>query len=434
MTSQLARETIFALSSGPPPAAIALIRISGPAAPDALLALSGVLPPPRRAGLAELRDPVDARLLDQALTLFFPGPRSATGEDLVELHLHGGRAVVNAVERALAALPGLRRAAPGEFTRRAFENGRLDLAEAEGLADLLSAETEGQRRNALLLADGHVSRAVRQWRDRLLDLAAGIEAQIDFSDEDDVPAEVISAVVAALESLGAEMATMLSHPPAERLRDGIRVIIGGPPNSGKSTLFNILVGREAALATPIPGTTRDLIESPVQMGGLPFLFIDTAGLRESSDMVEALGIERAEAAIAAADLLIWLGDPAECPRSDALCIRSRCDEPGRESLSGSQLLAVSAVTGQGITQLSDLIVSRGTLLLPAEGEVALARRQREALADAVAALALGGQAKDDILLLAEALRGARAALDRLLGLDAVEPLLDAIFSRFCIGK
>lgn len=425
-------DTIFALSSGPPPAAIALIRISGPSARMALATLAGSVPAPRLARLASLREPASGDVLDRALTLFFPGSASATGEDLAELHLHGGRAVVAAVERALAALPGLRRAEPGEFTRRAFDNGRLDLAEAEGLADLLTAETEGQRRNAMLLADGHLSRSVRDWRAALVEAAAGIEARIDFADEDDVPdddgrwSDAIAPIRAAIESL-------LAMPPAERLRDGIRVALGGPPNSGKSSLFNILVGREAAIATPIPGTTRDLIEIPVQLGGLPFLFVDTAGLREAGDAVEAIGIDRAEAAIGAADILIWLGDPAFCPRADAIRLYPRADLPGREVLPPDCDLAVSVISGLGVPELVATLVSRGTSLLPQEGEVALAQRQRTALEQCFAALALG-EGQRDILIVAEALRAARAALDRLTGHEGVEPLLDAIFGRFCIGK
>ncbi len=422
------QETIFALSSGQPPAAIAIVRVSGIAAVESLQELAGRVPEPRIATLMTLgRDPV----LDRVLVLFFPGPNSVTGEDLVELHLHGGRAVVAAVEAALAALPGLRRAEPGEFTRRAFANGRLDLAEAEGLGDLLTAETEGQRRNAMALAEGTLSRAVRRWRAALIDAAAAIEARIDFADEDDVP-EDDGGAGAVIAPLLDEIEAMLRVPPAERLRDGIRVAIGGPPNAGKSTLFNGLVGREAAIATPIPGTTRDLIEFPVQISGMAFIFIDTAGLRETEDFIERIGVDRAQQALDSADIVIWLGEVGTAP-GGALHVHPRCDLPGREGLPVGADLAVSATGGTGMEALVSLLVSRGTSLLPREGEIALVQRQREALADCADSLKLA-EGAPDILLVAESLRGARAALDRLTGQGGVEPLLDAIFSRFCIGK
>lgn len=390
--------------------------------------LGAPLPPPRAARLATLRDPADGAALDQALLLWFPGPRSATGEDLLELHLHGGRAVVNAVERALGRIPGLEPAAPGAFTRRAFANGRIDLAEAEGLGDLLAAETEGQRRNAMALADGTVSRAIRGWREQLLLLAAGIEARIDFADEDDVPDDD-GSVAAEVALLLPSIEAMLAVPPAERLRDGIRVVIGGPPNAGKSTLFNALVGREAAITTPIAGTTRDAIEYPVQLEGVPFLFVDTAGLRDTDDVVERIGVDRAEAMLASADIVLWLGAPEEAPAA-ALVVQAQADV--RDDLDPG-LLSVSAVSGTGMAGLRRLLVSRGTSLLPGEGEVALLRRQRLALEDCASALRrIGTQA--DILLIAEELRQARAALDRLTGDGGIEPMLDAIFSRFCIGK
>jgi tRNA modification GTPase len=422
-------DTIFALSSGQPPAAIAIIRISGPQAGGAIEALAGKLPEPRRAMRATLRNPESAIELDHALALFFPGPNSATGEDLAELHLHGGRAVVAAVERVLAARPGLRKAEPGEFTRRAFANGRIDLIEAEGLGDLLTAETEGQRRNAMALADGALSRAVRRWREVLVDAAAGIEARIDFADEDDVPdddggsAQVINIV-------RDEIAALLHSPPAERLRDGVRVVIAGPPNSGKSTLFNILVGREAAIATPIPGTTRDLIEYPVQFGGLPFIFIDSAGLRDTDDQVEQIGVYRARTAIDAADIVLWLSED-QSPTRSTVRIHGRTDIPARAQKPDDADVAVSAISGQGITELKSLLVSRGTSLLPREDEIALSHRQRAAMADCLAALSTDSR---DILILAESLRAARASLDRLTGEGGIEPLLDAIFGRFCIGK
>ena len=431
MTGGSGRTTIFALSSGQPPAAIAIVRISGPASAEVLQALAGHLPAPRTARLAALRDPVDGTLLDRALVLYFPGPNSATGEDLAELHLHGGRAVVAAVSRVLATMPGVEAAEPGEFTRRAFAGGRIDLAEAEGLGDLLAAETEGQRRNALALAEGELSRAVARWRNRLVDLAAATEARIDFADEDDVPDDDGGSAAAFLE-LRSEIDALLAVPPAERLRDGIRVVIGGPPNAGKSTLFNALIGREAAITTPLPGTTRDAIEYPVQLAGMPFLFVDTAGLRDSEDVIEQIGVERAQSMLASADLILWLGVPKDAPPG-SIRVHPRCDLPGRDKLPPSFDLAVSATSGQGLAELRALLVSRGTTLLPREHELALAARQRSALSDCARALA-GIDHERDIVLVAEALRAARAALDRLTGAGGIEPLLDAIFSRFCIGK
>lgn len=431
MSPDLYSDTIFALSSGQPPAAIAIVRISGPEAAKALEVLGGKIPEPRHASLAILRDPDTGVILDQALMLFFPGPGSATGEDLAELHLHGGRAVVAAVQRALSHRPGLRQAEPGEFTRRAFANGRIDLAEAEGLGDLLTAETESQRRNAMALADGTLSRAIRRWRGELIEAAAAIEARIDFADEDDVP-EDDGATANIVARLRREIADMCRTPPAERLRDGVRIVIAGPPNAGKSTLFNVLVGREAAIATPIPGTTRDLIEYPVQIDGVPFVFIDSAGLRNTDDSVERIGVDRARAAVVSADLVLWLGSPDECPPG-AILVRPKADLSFEAEGRDERGIAVSARTGHGIEDLRTLIVSRGTSLLPREGEIALTQRQRQALADCLAALS-DHDASSDVVLLAESLRGARASLDRLTGEAGIEPLLDAIFSRFCIGK
>jgi len=425
-------DTIFALSSGQPPAAIAVVRVSGPAAAHVMSALSGRAPEPRRARLADLSDPGTGIALDRALTLFFPGPASATGEDVAEFHLHGGRAVVAAVENALASLPGLRRAKAGEFTRRAFANGRLDLTEAEGLSDLLMAETESQRRNAMALADGTLSRAVRRWRNELLGAAALIEARIDFADEDDVP-DYDGVGLEGLLRVRSEIAAMLDCPPAERLRDGIRVILAGPPNVGKSTLLNALVGRQAAITTPLPGTTRDLIEVPVQIEGVPFILVDSAGLRATEDSIEAIGIGQARQAIDAADVVLWLGDAGEAP-ARAINLRTKADLLGVGPAPAGYDLSVSAVTGAGLVELRRLIVSRGTSLLPREGEVALAQRQRAALSEAATALALVGEGVADIVLVAEAIRAARAALDRLTGEGGIEPLLDAIFSQFCIGK
>lgn len=423
--------TIFALSSGQPPAAIAVVRVSGSEAGPALSVLAGHVPPPRRASRARLKSP-DGLLLDDALVLWFPGPHSATGEDVAELHLHGGRAVVAAVERALAAMPGLRAAEPGEFTRRAFANGRIDLAEAEGLADLLSAETEAQRRNALALAQGHLSRRVEDWQERLLALAAAVESALDFSDEGDVGDGVTEGVEARIGALCAEIEAWLMEPPVDRLRDGLSVVVAGPPNAGKSTLINALAQREAVIVSDIAGTTRDVVELPLNIGGVAVRLADTAGLRDGTgDIVEAMGIERARAMAEAADILLWLGDPADAPDHPArILIAAQADRhPPR---AGSDL-ALAAKTGQGVATLVQHILAHARDMLPSPASVALNERQRAALDAALTALT-SDPGEDDLLIVAERLRSARAALDRVTGRASTDDMLDALFGRFCIGK
>jgi len=423
-------ETIFALSSGAPPAGIAVVRVSGPAAGTALAALTQSLPPPRQANLARLRDSA-GDLLDHALVLWFPGPATVTGEDLAELHLHGGRAVVAAVESALEAMQGLRRALPGEFTRRAFANGRVDLAQAEGLADLLTAETEIQRRAAIASAGGALSRSVERWRVRLLALSAQLEAALDFDDEDDVgglPAVFRSEMAA----LTAEIEEALEAPRAELLREGFRVALAGPPNAGKSTLFNALVESEAAITAPIPGTTRDVLARSVALGGIPFLFVDMAGLRaEGSDEIEAIGIARAHSEIERADLVLWLGSEGEGP-SGCWEIEAQCDRPDR-ILKAHPAHCVSAMTGQGLDAVRKALVDRAMASMPGPGEAALSLRQRQMLFTAKGALSEAEQ-EEDLLLIAERLRQARLSFDRLVGRTSTEEVLDALFGRFCIGK
>ncbi len=430
-------DTIFALSSGPPPAAIALVRISGLGAGGALVALAGKLPAPRRAVAAILRDTA-GETLDRALVLWLPGPGTVTGEDLAELHLHGGRAVVAAVEAALAALPGLRRAEAGEFTRRAFANGRIDLAEAEGLADLLNAETELQRRSAQAMASGALSRAVEDWRTRLLTLSASVEAVLDFSDEDDVaalPPTFTTDCAALADDLGA----WLARPRAEILRDGFRVVLAGPPNAGKSTLFNALTESEAAITSPVPGTTRDVITRSVALDGVAFVFIDTAGLRDvSADPIEQIGMDRARSVAAAADLVLWLGLGSDTPvgtppvGASAWSIAAQIDRPGC-SVDPAAQHAVSALTGAGIAELRKALVDHARTALPAPGEAALGERQHRLLGPCRAALALAATLPNP-LLAAEHLRLARVALDRLVGRSGTEDMLGALFGRFCIGK
>ncbi|MBW8755427.1 MAG: tRNA uridine-5-carboxymethylaminomethyl(34) synthesis GTPase MnmE [Sphingomonadales bacterium] len=425
-------DTIFALSSGAAPAAIGVVRISGPAAGEALRALTGRLPPPRRAAYRLLSDRGGAAL-DRALVLWLPGPGTATGEDMAELHCHGGRAVIAAVEAALADLE-LRRATPGEFTRRAFVNGRIDLAEAEGLADLLSAETELQRRSALAMAGGAFSRQVESWRERVLTASASVEAVLDFADEDDV-ATLPADFTARMEELVAEIGEWVTRPRAEMLREGYRVVLAGPPNSGKSTLFNSLVESEAAITTPVPGTTRDVLTRPVAIDGVPFLFVDTAGLREdSSDVVEAIGIERARAEAKTADLVLWLGDEERGPKG-SWEIEPQIDRSSGHVTKLQARHRVSAVTGEGMAALRSDLLAIARVALPKPGEAALNRRQHELLSQAGAMLASALVLDtDDPLLVAEHLRLARVAFDALIGRSTTEDMLDALFGRFCIGK
>lgn len=423
-------ETIFALSSGAPPAAIGLIRVSGPAATASLEAICGKVPAARHASFVTMRDGAGA-VLDRGLALWFPGPNTATGEDLAEFHCHGGRAVIAAVMARLAELPGLRAAEPGEFTRRAFANGRIDLAEAEGLADLLTAETELQRRAAIAMAGGAFSRVVADWRDRVLVASAEVEAVLDFADEDDAAA-LSSDFASRLHALARDIAETLARPRAEKLREGYKVVIAGPPNAGKSTLFNALVEEEAAITAPVAGTTRDVLERPVAIGGVPFLFSDTAGLHAGTgDMIEAIGMERAHAALESADLVLWLGPEGEGPSAAwEIAARSDCaDAPVKRK----PRARISAVTGEGIGDLRDQLVAHALSALPKPGDVAVNQRQSALLEQARDGLRSATQAGDP-LIVAEGLRQARAAFDRLLGHATAEDMLDALFGRFCIGK
>ncbi len=430
----MAADTIFALSSGAPPAAIALIRISGPAAQATAQKLAGHVPTPRRASLAVLRDPMDDSLLDQALMLFFPGPNSATGEDLLELHLHGGRAVVRAVEAVLSTLPDLRPAEAGEFTRRAFSNGRMDLNEAEALSDLLSAETEWQRRSAAHMLGGGFSSAIEDWRNGLLRISALVEAELDFSDEDDVDDQNKQKITISCNDLHDVMARLLSAPRAEKLRDGLRIVLGGPPNSGKSTLLNALVERDAAIVSDIAGTTRDVIEIPLSLDGIPLLLIDTAGVRDDSkDAIEKIGIDRAQNAFATADMILWLGAEHAGPQHENLIeVDAKIDAPNPIRKS-SAAIAVSAQTGEGMPYLVAHIIENAKNLLPPQNSFAINARQHRLLGDAADALAAAGNA-DDWLIVAEHLRQARLALDALTGRTHTEDVLDTLFSRFCVGK
>lgn len=365
-------------------------------------------------------------ILDDALVLAFPAPNSATGEDVIELHLHGGRATVAAVTEALGVQPDLRAAEPGEFTRRALLNGRLDLSQVEGLADLLAAETELQRRISLSMAEGGLSRLVERWREQVLDASAKIEAAIDYADEDDVvPWPERSK---RLHELVAELDRALAAPSAERIREGYRVVVLGPPNAGKSTLVNALAEREAAIVSPIAGTTRDRIDVPLQLAGVPIVLVDTAGLHDAtSDEIEREGMRRAEAAAQAADLVLWLGDSNDAPSASSELINAKCDvQPSKPGL------AVSALTGEGLDALRRLIVDRAQSALHVDDDFSTTQRQRDGM-NALREELIHAQA-DDLLLAAEHLRRARLALQKIAGRSDIEAMLDSLFSRFCVGK
>ena len=422
-------DTIYALATGRPPAAVSIIRVSGPLAHDAGLALAGKLPEPRHAAVRELRSNDD--LLDEALVLRFDSPASFTGEDVIEFQCHGGRAVVDGVLAALAGMEGLREAQPGEFTRRAFENGRIDLTEAEGLADLIEAETESQRKAALAMAEGGLRRQIEDWRQRLLALSARAEAAIDYAEDDDVGGD--PALGLECLALANELADWLARPRVEPLRDGVRVVVAGPPNAGKSSLVNALAGSDRAIVTDIPGTTRDHIEVPLSVEGVPILLTDTAGLRDSTDRVEAIGVKRARNLVEGADVLLWLGEPADVPdHPRTILVHPRADQPGRK-VAPDDSVATSTVSGQGIADLLARIGESARAILPAEGALALSRRQAAHLQQAHDALQHAANARDFVLQ-AEDLRVSRETFDRLTGRAGVEDVLDALFGRFCLGK
>lgn len=422
--------TIFALSSGRPPAAIAVVRVSGPAAQSAAHAMTGGLPRPRNAALRTVRGR-DGAPLDRALVMFFPGPHSATGEDLLEFHLHGGRAVIAAVEATLAALPGLRRAQPGEFTRRSLENGRIDLAQAHGLADLLEAETESQRRIALAAADGAVGRMIETWLDAVSAIAARVEAELDFANEADVATAATFDVIAAITDVAAEIDTILARSSVERIGDGIRVVLAGPRNAGKSSLFNALLGRDAAIVTPVAGTTRDILEAGVTRAGIPYRLTDTAGLTgQTDDVVERIGIDRARVAIDTADLLLWLGDAADRPPG-AVRVRSKSD---LLAIDDDAEVLVSAFDAASVERLWNVIADRSAALIGAIEDVHLHETQRAAVGAAASELRAAIAGPDDLLLVAEQLRVASRHLAGVIGRHATEAMLDALFGRFCLGK
>ena len=407
-----------------------MIRTSGPQAIRAAELLCGALPEARRVALRAVH--AGGVLIDHCLVLRFDGPASATGEDVVEYQCHGGKAVIDAMLEALAKLPGMRAAQAGEFTRRSFANGRIDLTEAEGLADLLEAETESQRRAALNNADGALRRQVEQWRERVVMLSARAEAAIDYVDDEDEIQGTDLGLSEEAKALACELAEWLAHPRTEMLNDGVRVVAAGPPNAGKSSLINALTGVDRAIVTSVPGTTRDVIEVPMAIGGIPFVLVDTAGLRQSDDEVERIGVGRAEDEARRADVLLWLGDPDDAPTHPRLVmVYPRSDLPGRNGVP-TDAITVSAVTGAGVAELIERLQGEALDILPNPDVTSVNRRQAEGLASAHAALqdAEGGQ----IEIVADALRRSREALDRITGRAGVEDMLDTLFGRFCLGK
>ncbi|MDZ5697415.1 tRNA uridine-5-carboxymethylaminomethyl(34) synthesis GTPase MnmE [Chelativorans sp. M5D2P16] len=435
----IARDTIFALSSGALPSGVAVVRLSGPATAGVLERMTGSVPPPRRAKLTAIANGED--VLDRGLCLFFPGPTSFTGEDCGELHLHGGRAVVAAVLDTLGSLPGMRAAEAGEFTKRAFLHGKVDLTGAEALSDLIAAETEAQRRFALANSSEQHRMLYEGWRQQLIHARAMIEAELDFADESDVPGSVAETVWAEVTDLRAAIsAHAATYRDAEILRDGYQVVILGAPNAGKSSLLNALARRDVAIVTDEPGTTRDILEVNLDIGGMKVVLTDTAGIREARGRVEAIGIERSLERAERADLVLLLEDAAA-----PVPFRGLPDRPFLRVGNKSDLLVgqspdydclISTASGDGLERLLDLLRERSAGYRERAGEILPFRARHVALLnEAVESLdaALHG-VPEDLELRAENLRVASAALGRVCGDIDVEDLLDTIFSSFCIGK
>jgi tRNA modification GTPase len=435
-------DTICALASGSGRAAIAVIRISGPATSAVLQMLCGGTPEPRHASLRTLRDPRDRTPLDRGLVIAFPAPASFTGEDMAELHLHGGRAVVAGVIDSVLSIDGVRLAKPGEFASRALENGKLDLTEVEGLADLINAETEAQARQALAQSGGSLRTLYEGWREKLLRAQGLSEAGLDFADEADVAVDVAAKSEAIVAELLAQISLHLTDRRGERLRDGYRVVIAGPPNAGKSSLLNALARRDVAIVSEEAGTTRDVIEVHLDLGGLPVILTDTAGLREAEGAVEQEGIRRALARVDEADLLLWIvdasapqwtGPSAQIPAKIPLIATLNKIDLAPDMTGGD--LRLSATTGDGLGELVTLLTKRAEAALGAGEAAGVTRaRHRAELEAAVAALQRFREASLAPELKAEELRIAAHHLGRLTGRIDVEEVLGAIFAEFCIGK
>jgi tRNA modification GTPase len=426
-------DTIMALSSGSLPSGVAIIRLSGPKVREALSFLAGTLPEPRKMVLRRIGQ---ERQLDQGLVAFFPGPQSFTGEDCAELHVHGSPAGVKAILRALGE-QGLRLAEAGEFTRRAFENGKLNLVAVEGLGDLLSAETEKQRQQALARYDGRLTQDIDAWRNALLDLRAEIEARLDFSDEGDVADDLPPDFQIKLAALKTDLQDALGRIDSGRIvREGIRVALAGAPNAGKSSLINALSRSDVAIVSDEAGTTRDVREVPLDIGGQLFVLLDLAGLRETESRAEAEGIRRAERAIADADIVLWLeapdADPVERPliNGQILVVGTKTDLLP----SASADIKLSAQTGQGLDSLVDRLRIIGEKLAGGEPALVSHERDRIALQDAISAVLQAEHQLHNWELAAESLRQASASLERLIGRLDAEKVLDRLFASFCIGK
>lgn len=446
--------TVYALSTAPGRAGLAVVRVSGPGAGGVIRALTRRRPPPpgrlavralySGGGGAGPENP-SADLIDRGCVLWRPGPGSFTGEDTAEFHIHGGRAVSAAVLAAIGAQPGTAPAQPGAFTRRAFENGRLDMTQAEGLADLIDAETEAQRRQSLRQTEGALGRLAEGWRARLLRALADAAADIDFSEDEDVPAALAARAQSAAAALAQDISDFLDDGGrAERLREGLRCAVTGPPNAGKSSLLNRIAGREAAITAPEPGTTRDVIEAPLDLGGFPVIFADTAGLREGESEAEREGVRRAEAWAAAADMRLrvfdaqaFSGPPADMGAGD-FCVVNKTDLLDAAAFGAlpEGVWAVSAKTGDGISGMLKAVKAHlDTIYSMPEAPAMTRARHRQALSAAAEALSRAAAAPADAAeLAAEDLRAAADALGRLTGRVDVEDVLDAVFREFCIGK
>ena len=448
---QPANQTIFALSSGRPPTAVAVVRVSGPLAGVALQQITGLLPRPRVATRAALHN-VAREVIDKAIIIWFPGPASATGENVAEFHIHGSRAVLAAVVVALEAIDGLRAAEPGEFTRRAFENGKIDLTEAEALDDLIHADTERQRRQAMRQLSGLLGDRARDWRRQIIEASALVEASIDFSDEGDVPTDLMAPALARIGTLHGEIEDVLgAQGRSERLRDGLVVAIIGPPNVGKSTLMNQLARREIAIVSPHAGTTRDILELHLDLGGYPVTIIDTAGMRESEDPVEQEGVRRARARAAEADLRLWLVDAQVSAGGDIVMsgwesvaqasiwiVRNKVDDltsarqPIRER--GKLCYEISAASGIGVPELAIALSAFAADFFSDETSLITRVRHRALLRRASDHLSLASDTSGEAEIVAEHLRAASHDLGQLLGRVNVEDVLGSIFSTFCVGK
>ncbi|WP_201829057.1 tRNA uridine-5-carboxymethylaminomethyl(34) synthesis GTPase MnmE [Microvirga zambiensis] len=432
-------DTIFAMASGHGRAAVCLIRISGGESRTILERMAGSVPKPRRAVVRTLKNPATDEPLDQALVLWMPGPKSFTGEDQAELHIHGGLATRAAVLRALGTIENCRPAEAGEFTRRAFLNGRMDLAQVEGLADIIDAETEAQRRQAMRQFGGRLGNAAEGWRESVLQVLALLEASLDFSDEGDVPEDLEGEILAMIDRVIGEIGRAAANRSGERLREGLTVVLAGPPNAGKSTLLNALARRDVAIVSPIAGTTRDVIEVHCDLGGLPVIVVDTAGLRESGDLIEQEGVSRARARVQDADLVLWLvppeGEENIAPTARRLLKVGTKADLGR-SPPGCDLL-VAATTGEGLPELIERLEAEAENLMGQGDAIVTRERHRKALERAHASLQRARSmlvSRGPLELAAEEVRLAARAIGEITGRVDVEDVLDRLFSSFCIGK